>query len=130
MGGARRAIEQGFQQREIADAAYRFQRDVEDGRETVVGVNAYAEEGEAPQEVLTIDPAAEESQVERLAALRAGRDGEAAGAALDRLRRAAGGDANLMPPILDAVRAEATLGEIADALRQVFGEHRDAGFEG
>jgi methylmalonyl-CoA mutase, N-terminal domain len=129
LGGARRAIEKGFQQREIAEAAYRFQRDVEEGRETVVGVNAHAESGGAPQEVLTIDPAIEESQVERLVAFRAGRDGEAVAAALAALEAAARGDANLMPPILDAVRAEATLGEIADALRRVFGEHTDAGWE-
>jgi methylmalonyl-CoA mutase N-terminal domain/subunit len=129
LGGARRAIEKGFQQREIAEAAYRFQRDVEEGRETVVGVNAHAESGGAPQEVLTIDPAVEERQVERLAAFRAGRDGEAAAATLAALEAAARGEANLMPPILDAVRAEATLGEIADALRRVFGEHTDAGFE-
>ena len=79
--------------------------------------------------MLSIDPEVEERQVERLAAFRAGRDGAATTAALERLAAAAAGDDNLMPLILDAARAEATLGEIADTLRRVFGEHDDAGFE-
>jgi methylmalonyl-CoA mutase N-terminal domain/subunit len=129
LGGARRAIEKGFQQREIAEAAYRYQRDVEDGAATVVGVNAYAEEDGVPQEVLAIDPAGEERQIERLRTFRAERDGERTRAALAALEQAAGGDANLMPPILEAVRAHATLGEISHTLRRVFGEHSDAGFD-
>ncbi|HMB53293.1 MAG TPA: methylmalonyl-CoA mutase family protein, partial [Thermoanaerobaculia bacterium] len=97
MGGARRAIEQGFQQREIAEAAYRFQRDVEEGEATVVGVNAHVEEGGAPTEILSIDPAGEERQVERLVALRERRDGDRASAAVAALEAAARGDDNLMP---------------------------------
>ncbi len=128
MGGARRAIEQGFQQGEIADAAYAFQRDVEAGRTKVVGVNAFTEESEPPQEVLTIDSRVEDSQVERLEKLRRDRDSTAVEATLRELGEAARGDANLMPPILAAVRARATLGEVADALRDVFGEHDDPGF--
>jgi len=128
MGGARRAIEQGFQQGEIADAAYTFQRDVEAGRAKVVGVNAFTEEDQPPQEVLTIDPRVEEDQVERLAELRRQRDSGAVETSLRELAEAARGDANLMPPILAAVRAQATLGEVADALRDVFGEHDDSGF--
>ncbi len=129
-GGARAAIEQGFQQREIADAAYRAQREIEEERAKVVGVNAFVEEQAVPVEVLRIDPAAEAEQVARLEAFRAGRDGARSRRALEALAAAAGdGGRNLMPPILDAVRADATLGEIAHTLRGVFGEHRDSGFD-
>ncbi len=125
MGGALAAIEVGFQQREIAEAAYRQQLAVERGAAKVVGVNAYAAEEERPPELLRIDAAAEERQVERLRALRAHRAGGPARQALEALRRAAREERNLMPPILDCVRAEATLGEIADALRDVYGEFRE-----
>ncbi|HEX2253690.1 MAG TPA: methylmalonyl-CoA mutase family protein [Thermoanaerobaculia bacterium] len=129
LGGARAGIEQGFQQREIADAAYRWQRRVEEGNARVVGVNAFVEDEELPVEVLAIDPAAEADQVARLAALRARRDGERTAAALADLEAAAGEGANVMPAILEAVRAESTLGEIADALRRVYGEHTDVAFD-
>jgi methylmalonyl-CoA mutase N-terminal domain/subunit len=129
MGGARRAIEQGFQQREIAEAAYRYQVAVEEGREKVVGVNVFTAEKEAPTEILTIDPAGERAQTERLQALRARRDANRASAAVGALTGAAREDRNLMPPILDCVRAEVTLGEISDALRAVYGEHREAGLD-
>ena len=127
MGGALAAIEQGFQQNEIADAAFAHQRAVESGETVVVGVNAYTEEALAPEEVLTIDPAIEREQVERLRALRDGRDAERTRAALAALRRAAVDGTNSMPSILDCVRAQATLGEIADELRAVWGEHSDDG---
>jgi methylmalonyl-CoA mutase N-terminal domain/subunit len=129
LGGARAAIEKGFQQQEIAEAAFRAQRDIEEGRARVVGVNAYGEEEEVPIEVLAIDPAVEAEQVARLRALRERRDGAATGRALTALEEAARADRNLMPAILDGVRAEATLGEIAHALRRVYGEHREAGFD-
>jgi methylmalonyl-CoA mutase N-terminal domain/subunit len=129
LGGARQAIEKGFQQHEIAEAAYRAQRDVEEERAKVVGVNVHVEEEVPEVELLSIDPAAEEEQVARLAAFRARRDGEGAAKALTALESAARDDVNLIPPILDAVRAESTLGEIAHALRRVYGEHRDEGFE-
>jgi methylmalonyl-CoA mutase N-terminal domain/subunit len=129
MGGALAALEQGFQQREIAEAAYRHQLAVEEGREKVVGVNAYAAEGEAPTEILTIDPGAERAQVERLAALRARRDAGRSAAAVAALEAAAREDRNLLPPILDCVRAEVTLGEISDALRRIYGEYREAGLD-
>jgi methylmalonyl-CoA mutase, N-terminal domain len=129
MGGALKALERGFQQREIAEAAYRYQMAVEEGREIVVGVNAFAAEEEPPTEVLRIDPAAEREQVERLQALRERRDAGRAAAALRELAAAAGEDRNLMPAILDGVRAEVTLGEISDALRQVYGEYREAELE-
>ena len=125
MGGALAALERGFTQREIADAAYTHQLAVEEGRAKVVGVNAFAEEDGAPAEMLVVDPEMEREQVARLVALRARRDGARAAAAVAALERAAGEDANLLPPILDCVRAEVTLGEIADGLRRVFGEHKE-----
>ena len=129
MGGALAGLERGFQQKEIADAAYLYQMAVEEKREIVVGVNAYAADEELPTPVLRIDPAAERAQVERLRALREGRNPESAAAAVRALAVAAQEDRNLMPAILDAVRTEVTLGEIADALREVYGEYREAGLE-
>ena len=129
MGGALAALENGFQQREIADAAYRYQIAIEEKREIVVGVNAFEAAGESPTEVLRIDPAGERAQVERLQALRARRDAARAAAALAALGEAAREERNLMPPILDAVRAEVTLGEVSDALREVYGEYREAGLD-
>ncbi|HEV8579478.1 MAG TPA: methylmalonyl-CoA mutase family protein [Thermoanaerobaculia bacterium] len=129
MGGALAALERGFQQREIAEAAYRYQMAVEEQREIVVGVNAFETEEEPPIEVLRIDPAAEREQVERLLALRARRDGERAALASGELTAAAREDRNLMPAILGCVRAEVTLGEISNVLREVYGEYRDAGLE-
>jgi methylmalonyl-CoA mutase N-terminal domain/subunit len=126
MGGSLVALENGFQQKEIADAAYRDQLAVEEGRAKVVGVNAFQADGEAPTEVLRIDPAAERDQVERLQALRTRRDGARAEAVMKVLVEAAREGRNLMPPILDCVRAETTLGEISDALRGVYGEYREA----
>ncbi len=129
MGGALAGLERGFQQKEIADAAYIYQMAVEEKREIVVGVNAYASEEGLPTEVLRIDPQAEREQVERLRAVRERRDPERAAAAVRDLTAAAREDRNLMPAILDSVRAEVTLGEISDALREVYGEYREAGLE-
>jgi methylmalonyl-CoA mutase N-terminal domain/subunit len=129
MGGALAGLERGFQQREIADAAYRYQMAVEEKREVVVGVNAFAADEEAPTELLRIDPAAEREQVERLRALRERRDRERAATAVQALTTAAREDRNLLPAILDCVRAEVTLGEISDALREVYGEYTEAGLE-
>ena len=128
MGGPIAALERGFQAKEIADAAYETQRAIEEGRQKVVGVNCFAMERESPVEALAIDPRAEREQCERLAAWRAARDGARAAAALAALEAAAGAGRNLMPEILDAVRAGGTLGEIASALRRVYGEHREATF--
>ena len=125
MGGALAAVEAGFQEAEIADAAYRHQRAVEEGSAEVVGVNVQRAEEEGPTRILEVDPAAESRQVERLRELKAGRDGVRVEAALAALGEAAAGDDNLMPLILDAVRAEATVGEVAGTLRAVFGEHGD-----
>ncbi|HEX3532441.1 MAG TPA: methylmalonyl-CoA mutase family protein [Thermoanaerobaculia bacterium] len=126
MGGALAALENGFQQREIADAAYRYQIAIEEKRSVVVGVNAFQAPEEQPTEPLHLDPAMERDQVERLRALRARRDAAKAAATLAALTAAAGEERNLMPPILDCVRAEVTLGEISDALREVYGEYHEA----
>jgi len=122
LGGVVAAIEQNFQQREIAEAAFRYQSEVESGRRVVVGVNRYQAEEERPVEILRIDPALERKQVERVQALRARRSSAAVEAALGRLREdAAHPDRNLMPALLDCARAYATLGEMCDTLRQLWG---------
>ena len=122
-GGAARAIEQGHQQNEIANAAYRHQLAVESRDEVIVGVNAYAQEEDGDAQFLAVDPAAEARQVERVRKVREQRDASAATAALDRLQQAASGQDNLVPRILDCVRRRATLGEISDRLRAVWGEY-------
>lgn len=125
MGGAVRAVERGFVQREIAEAAYRAQQEIERGERIVVGVNAYREAEEAPPEILRVDPAVAAAQAEKLVRLRARRDAGRVAAALAAVREAAADPAApLVPPILEAVRAYATLGEICGALREVFGEYR------
>jgi methylmalonyl-CoA mutase N-terminal domain/subunit len=125
MGGARAAIERGFQQHEIAEAAYQAQRAIEKGEQVIVGVNKYAARAQAPPEILAIDPRGEQEQVERLRAVRAGRDAARASASVDALRRDAVEDRNLVPAILECVRAEVSLGEMSNALREIYGEHRD-----
>jgi methylmalonyl-CoA mutase N-terminal domain/subunit len=131
MGGALAALERGFQQNEIAEAAYRHQVAVEENQAKVVGVNVFAAGAELPTEVLRIDPAAEREQVERLQALRTRRNARDGGVRAEetvrQLAAAAREDRNLMPPILECVRAEVTLGEIADTLRGIYGEYREAG---
>ena len=126
LGGALAAIEQGYVQQEIADAAYRYQREIETGDRIVVGVNEYrVDEEMGGLERLAVDPAIEERQRARLAALRARRDGERASAALGRIEAAARvSDEPLMPLFVSAVEAECTLGEICGVLRQVWGEYR------
>ncbi|HSG41280.1 MAG TPA: methylmalonyl-CoA mutase family protein, partial [Thermoanaerobaculia bacterium] len=108
---------------------YRYQMAVEEKREVVVGMNAFHQETEAPTDILKIDPAGEREQTERLRALRDRRNPERAAAAVRELTAAAREDRNLLPPILDCVRAEVTLGEISDSLREVYGEYREAGLE-
>jgi methylmalonyl-CoA mutase N-terminal domain/subunit len=126
MGGMLRAIEQGFPQREIESAAYEFQRGVESGQQVVVGVNRFASEGAAGAiPTFTIEPSLEAAQIACLRALRASRDAATTAAALDSLEAAARGAGNLMPPILAAAQAHATVGEISARLRTVFGEYRD-----
>jgi methylmalonyl-CoA mutase N-terminal domain/subunit len=124
MGGMVEAIDKGYVQREIQDAAYAWQRQVEDKEHVVVGVNAY-KTADPPVTVMRVDPALEAAQVARLKAFRAARDNTAAGQAVDAVRAGAKGTENLMPLILTAVKAHATLGEISDAMRDVFGEYRE-----
>ena len=124
MGGMIAAIEAGFPQREIAAASYRYQQEIERGERTIVGVNRFQAEGQ-PIELLQIDESAARHQEEKLAALSARRDQRRAQKALDDLRRAAEGSGNTMPSLLDAVRAYATLGEITDTLRAVFGTYQE-----
>ncbi|MCY4601622.1 MAG: methylmalonyl-CoA mutase family protein [Acidobacteria bacterium] len=124
-GGMVEAIEQGYPQREIADSAYRSQQAVEAGEQTIVGVNRYTDDAPADIPILQIDEQVERDQVSRLAALRERRDAAAAARTLDALRQAATGPANLMPFILDAVRAYVTVGEMCDALRDVWGEYEE-----
>jgi methylmalonyl-CoA mutase N-terminal domain/subunit len=125
MGGATRAIEHGYQQREIHEAAYRWQKQVESGDAVVVGVNRFTASGDVKPSLLKLDPSAESARRERLARLRRRRAGAAVEAALARVEDAARSGANVMPPILTAVEAHATLGEISDRLRAVFGQHRE-----
>ena len=123
MGGALAAIEHGFIQSEIQDAAYRAQQAVEGGKQIVVGVNKYADEEELDVERLQVDPAIEAAQRERLKTLRAERDGERVSALLIQLESAARGSDNLMPLLIEAVENEITLGEICAVLRDVWGEY-------
>jgi methylmalonyl-CoA mutase N-terminal domain/subunit len=126
LGGVIPAIEQNFQQREIAEASFRYQSEVERGERVVVGVNRYEVEEEQPIEILRIDPALERKQIERVQAVRARRDAAAAEAALVRLKEdAAHEDRNLMEPIMEASRAYVTMGEMCDALREVWGTWRE-----
>ena len=126
MGGMVNAISEGFPQREIQDAAFRYQTEIERKERVIVGVNRFVEEEEvAPADLLKIDPAIEAQQAERLADLRRRRDADKVARALDAVRAGARGRENLVPLIFEAVRARCTLGEIGDAMRDVFGEHRE-----
>jgi methylmalonyl-CoA mutase N-terminal domain/subunit len=126
LGGTLRAIESGYIQREIQEAAYRYQRAVETNDAVVVGVNRFQTEEDSTTPTLRVDPATERAQVERLRALRARRDGDASESALARLEEAARGTENLLPRILACVEAHATVGEISHRLRRVWGEYREA----
>jgi methylmalonyl-CoA mutase N-terminal domain/subunit len=126
MGGMLRAIETGYVQAEIQRSAYDYQLAVERDQRIVVGVNRYASDEQRPVPLHRIDPELEPGQVERLRALRARRDAAAVSRALAEISRRASGDENLMPAILAAVEAYATVGEISDALRRVFGEYRES----
>jgi methylmalonyl-CoA mutase N-terminal domain/subunit len=126
LGGVIPAIKENFFQREIAEASFRFQREVDGGERVVVGVNRYEEREDEGIELLHIDPALERQQIERVQALRARRDSAPVGEALARLKReAAVEDVNLMPAIIDASKAYVTMGEMCDALREVWGVWRE-----
>jgi methylmalonyl-CoA mutase N-terminal domain/subunit len=123
LGGAVAAIEQGFVQHEIEEAAFRFAEQVETGERVIVGVNRFVEDEVEPIELHQLDPEAERRQLERTARVRAGRDGRAAEAALADVRRVARGDGNLLVPMREALRARCTVGEICGALREEFGTY-------
>ncbi len=125
MGGMVEAIERGFPQKEIAESAYRFQQAVERRERIIVGVNDFVQEDEPPIKILYIDESVAGKQLAKLETLKKTRDGDRTRRALDALRVAASGTANLMPPILEAVRAYATIGEMTDALRDVWGEYEE-----
>src|SRR5687768_16797373 len=125
MGGMIAAIERGFPQREIAESAYRFQQAVERKQQVIVGVNEFASEGDAGVPILKIDETAAEQQLAKVDRLRRSRDATSVARALDALRNAAAGAENTMPALLDAVRAYATVGEMCDALREVWGEYQE-----
>ncbi|HEY0593967.1 MAG TPA: methylmalonyl-CoA mutase family protein, partial [Thermoanaerobaculia bacterium] len=133
MGGALAAIERGWIQNEIGDSAYKAQRSLEEGSSVVVGVNRFVEEARAPLPILVIDESVERDQVARLQEFRRRREADAAAqkrhrAALENLNAAARADRNLLPPILEAIRSDATVGEITGTLKETFGAHRDQVF--
>src|SRR5690606_37447564 len=122
-GSAVDAIEAGFQKREIEASAYRIAQEIDRGERVVVGVNKFTVDEEEPYEPLRVDPAVGEAQARRLAELRANRDNAAVTAALAELKRAAEGTDNVLYPMKEALRAKATVGEVCDALRDVWGRY-------
>jgi methylmalonyl-CoA mutase N-terminal domain/subunit len=123
MGGAVAAVEQGYIQKEIQESAYAYQKAVEEGRQIVVGLNKFQDEEVPPRNLLRVDLGVMESQVAKLKQLKTGRDNIAVDSAIGKLKKCAQGSDNLMPPIMEAVKNYATLGEICDTLREVFGEY-------
>jgi len=128
MGGSPQAIEQGFVQKEIQNSAYQYQIAVEKNDRVVVGVNKFQVGKEPAPNILRVDPKVRELQVDKIDNLKKSRDQALVASTLKTLKKAAQGEDNLMPPILDAVRAYATLGEICDVLRDVFGEYKPSSF--
>ncbi|HEU4600257.1 MAG TPA: methylmalonyl-CoA mutase family protein, partial [Solirubrobacterales bacterium] len=126
LGGMVEAIRRNFPQREIADAAFTYQQELNERRRIVVGVNDFTHDDEEEMPILKIDPALEGKQVERLRATKAGRDSAAVEAALAELKRACAGDGNLMPPIIEASRVLATEGEMIAAMQEVFGTYTES----
>jgi methylmalonyl-CoA mutase N-terminal domain/subunit len=126
LGGMIRALEAGFFRREIADAAFHYQREVDAKRKLIVGVNAFQEAEEKPIETLVIDATVEKEQVERLRQLKAKRDGAEVSKLLERVRRVAATSENLLPTLIKAARARCTVGEIMAALADVFGRYEGA----
>ncbi|MBZ4660649.1 MAG: methylmalonyl-CoA mutase [Desulfacinum sp.] len=128
MGGTLAAIEQGYIQKEIQDSAYRFQKEIESGERVYVGINKYTMEEPEPTNLLKVDMKVGEIEAEKLKKLRAERDQAQWKAALDRLREVSQSDENVMPAVIEAVKARATIGEICDVWRDVFGEYRPKEF--
>jgi methylmalonyl-CoA mutase N-terminal domain/subunit len=127
MGGMLRAVEEGFPQREIAESAWRFQREIERGERIVVGVNDFRGDEEEPIPILKIDESVAGAQVERLRAVKAERSADGVRATLGGVERACRDGTNLVPPVIEAVKAYATLGEISDVFRKVWGAYREEG---
>jgi methylmalonyl-CoA mutase N-terminal domain/subunit len=126
LGGMVEAIRRNYPQREIADASFTYQQEVDERKRIVVGVNDFVQEDEEPTPILKIDPSLERKQTDRLAAPRARRDGGEVESALAELRRAAAGETNLMPPIIAAARARATEGEMISAMQEIFGTYTES----
>jgi methylmalonyl-CoA mutase N-terminal domain/subunit len=127
MGGIIRAVEEGYPQKEIGESAYRYQREVEQGERLIVGVNAFQSEEHAPVQILKIEERVAEEQIARIRQVKAERNAAAVSAALAKVEAACRGTENLMPPVLEAVKAYATLGEISDVFRKVWGQYREGG---
>jgi methylmalonyl-CoA mutase, N-terminal domain len=127
MGGVIRAVEEGYPQREIGESAYHFQREIEQGERLIVGVNAFQSDRHEPVQILKIDERVAEEQIARIQKVKAERNGRAVAAALAKVEAAARGTDNMMPPVLEAVKAYATLGEISDVFRKVWGQYREGG---
>jgi methylmalonyl-CoA mutase N-terminal domain/subunit len=123
MGGSVAAVERGYIQLEIQEAAYRYQKEIETGDRVIVGVNRFQTQEPPPQGLLKVNPKVREVQIKRIAELKASRSSQGVKTSLEELKKIAQGDGNLMVPILNCVRARCTLGEICDALRSVFGEY-------
>jgi methylmalonyl-CoA mutase N-terminal domain/subunit len=126
LGGMVEAVKRNFPQREIAEASWRYQTEVDEDRRHVVGVNRYEMPDEEPIEILRIDPALERKQMDRLAATRARRDGAAVEEGLTELKEAAAAGRNLMYPLIECARARCSEGEMIGALQQVFGSYRES----
>jgi methylmalonyl-CoA mutase N-terminal domain/subunit len=126
LGGMVEAIRRNFPQREVAESSFAYQQELNERRRIVVGVNDFVQEDEEEMPILRIDPALERKQVDRLAATKAARDGAAVEAALAELKRVAAGDGNLMPPIVEAARTQATEGEMIAAMQEVFGTYTES----
>jgi methylmalonyl-CoA mutase N-terminal domain/subunit len=125
LGGMVEAVKRNFPQREIADASYELQGEIDNGRRYVVGVNAYRNDDDEQLPILKIDPGLEQKQIDRVRSVRAARDGARVETALAEVRRVAAGEGNLMPSLLDCARAHATEGEIVDALQDVWGAYTE-----
>jgi methylmalonyl-CoA mutase N-terminal domain/subunit len=127
MGGMLAAIEKNYPQQEIADAAYHYQRQIDEKQKTVVGVNKYVTEEDIPVEILEIDEELEKQQIEKTDRIKQERNKKQVNECLERVREACVGDQNVMEPLIEAVKSYATLQELCDVFRQVFGEYRDPG---
>jgi len=127
MGGMLAAIEKSFPQREIADSAYHYQKQIDENQKTVVGVNKYITEEKLPVDILEIDDTLEKMQIEKLHRVKNDRDSRRVRESLEKLGDACAGNRNVMDPIIDAVKAHATLQEVCDVFRRTFGEYRDPG---